>query len=160
MTKTQPLCHSEITNHIPPVEQYGFSNDANSAAQAAYRNQISQNKQHTDLIKRYSGGSKNAQLQPKEIVVPQAPEHGMPKIGPVCGNSNATAGAKTLTQSVANSQYDNLVGQNPPKTGGRKSRKKRRYRRRKTTKRRKPKKSRKKRTKYRRKHKKRKSRRR
>jgi hypothetical protein len=160
MTKIQPLSNSKITSSLPAVQQYGFSNGANSAAQAALREQMAQNNEQTNLINKHGGGSKSGPLNHSRIVVPQAPEHGMPKISPVGGNSNATNAAGTLTQSVANSQYDNMVGK-APKTGGRKSRKKRRYRRRKTNKRQKPKKkSRKKRTKHRRNHKKRKSRRR
>ena len=153
MTKTQPLPNTEITNALPPVQQYGFQNGANSAANSAFLSQIASNNEQMFLIDQHGGGVKS-QLQP-EIVVPQAPTHGMPKISPVGGNSNATNAAGTLTQSLANSQYDNMVGK-----GGGKSRKRRRYKRRKSTKKRKIKKiPRKKRTKHHRKHKKRKSRR-
>ena len=86
---------------------------SNSAAQAALRNQIAQNNSQTALINKHGGGSKSAPLNHSRIVVPQAPEHGMPKISPVGGNSNATNAAGTLTQSVANSQYDNMVGKAP-----------------------------------------------
>ena len=160
MTKIQPLSNSKITNSLPSVQQFGFPHGANSAAQGALRTQIAQNNEQAALNNQHSGGSKNTPLQPGRIVVPQAPTHGMPKIGPVGGNSNATHAAGTLTKSIANAQFDDMVGKAPTQ-GGRKSRKRRRYRRRKTTKRRKPKKrSRKKRTKHRRRHKKSKSRRR
>ena len=157
MTKIQPLSNSKITNSLPSVQQFGFPHGANSAAQGALRTQLAQNNEQTALINQHSGGSKNTPLHPERIVVPQAPTNGMRNVGPVSGNSNATHAAGTLTQSLANAQYDKMVGIG----GSRKSRKRRRYRRRKTTKRRKPKKrSRKKRTKHRRKHKKSKSRRR
>ena len=154
MTKTQPLPNAEITNALPPVQQYGFAHGANSAAHSAFLSQIASNSKQTSLIDQHGGGVKS-QLHPEIIVVPQAPTNGMPKISPVGGNSNATNAAGTLTQSLANSQYDNMVGK-----GGGKSRKRRRYKRRKSKKKRKIKKiSRKKRTKHHRKHKKRKSRR-
>ena len=157
MTKVESLPHTEITKSIPSVKQFGFPHSANSPAQGALREQLAQNNEQMALINQHSGGSKNTPLHPERIVVPQAPTNGMRNVGPVSGNSNATHAAGTLTQSLANAQYDKMVG----KGGGRKSRKMRRYRRRKTTKRRKPKKrSRKKRTKHRRKHKKSKSRRR
>ena len=157
MTKIQPLSNSKITNSLPSVQQFGFPHGANSAAQGALRTQLAQNNEQTALINQHSGGSKNTPLHPERIVVPQAPTNGMRNVGPVSGNSNATHAAGTLTESIANAQFDDMVG----KGGSRKSRKRRRYRRRKTTKRRKPKKrSRKKRTKHRRKHKKSKSRRR
>ena len=157
MTKIQPLSNSEITNSIPSVKQYGFPHGGSSAAQAALRTQLAQNNEQMTLIKQHSGGGKNTPLHPGRIVVPQAPTNGITQVGPDSGNSNATQAAGTLIKSIANAQYDNMVG----KGGSRKSRKKRRYRRRKTIKRRKPKRrSRKKRTKHRRKHKKSKSRRR
>ena len=157
MTKVESLSHTEITKSIPSVKQFGFPHSANSPAQGALREQLAQNNEQMALINQHSGGGKNTPLQPGRIVVPQAPTHGMPKIGPVGGNSNATHAAGTLTKSIANAEYDKYVG----KGGSRKSRKKRRYRRRKTIKRRKPKRrSRKKRTKHHRKHKKSKSRRR
>lgn len=150
MTKTQPLPNTELS----PVQQYGFQNGANSAANSAFLSHIASNHKQQSLNDQHGGGVKS-QLQP-EIVVPQAPTHGMSKISPVGGNSNATNAAGTLTQSLANSQYDNMVGK-----GGGKSRKRRRYKRRKSTKKHKIKKiPRKKRTKHHRKHKKRKSRRR
>ena len=159
MTKIQPLSNSKITNSLPSVQQFGFPHGANSAAQGALREQLAQNNEQMTLIKQHSGGSKNTPLHPERIVVPQAPTNGMRNVGPVSGNSNATHAAGTLTQSLANAQYDKMVGIGGSRS--RKSRKRRRYRRRKTTKKRKPKKrSRKKRTKHRRKHKKSKSRRR
>jgi hypothetical protein len=157
MAKIQPLSNSKITNSLPSVQQFGYPHGANSAAQGALRTQLAQNNEQMALINQHSGGSKNTPLHPERIVVPQAPTNGMGNVGPVSGNSNATHAAGTLTQSLANAQYDKMVGIG----GSRKSRKRRRYRRRKTTKKRKPKKrSRKKRTKHRRKHKKSKSRRR
>ena len=149
MTKIQPLSNSKI----PSVQQFGYHAGASSASQSAHLAQVALNHQQNKLNMEHSGGG-NTSLR---VVVPQSPTHGMQDIGPTSGNSNATQAAGTLTQSFANSQFDNMVG----KGGSRKSRKNRRYRRRKPTKKRKPKKrSRKRRTKHHRKHKKGKSRRR
>ena len=57
MTKTQPLPNTEITNALPPVQQFGFQNGANSAANSAFLSQIASNNEQMFLIDQHGGGS-------------------------------------------------------------------------------------------------------
>ena len=142
---------SKAATAIPPVQSFGFPHGAGSAAEAAYKSQQVANAEQTKLNNMHSGG--------KRLVVPQAPTHGVKSVGPNGANENATHGAKTLTQSVADGEFDLEVGKSPSQTGGvtrrRKKRVKKKSRRsyRKSSKRKSNKKRRQ--TRYRRKHKKR-----
>jgi hypothetical protein len=97
---------------IPQVQSYGFPHGASSASTAAYFTELNENNAQNSLNKIH-GGSSGARMN-----VPQASTHGVTAVGPVNGNANATKGALTLTQSVANGEYDLQVGKNPPQSGG------------------------------------------
>jgi|SaaInlStandDraft_6_1057023.scaffolds.fasta_scaffold00225_20 hypothetical protein len=116
----------DTTKSVPAVQQFGLEPGARTPAESAQMktvnaaNEQNANNQQAGSKKRrrkYKGG-RGDQPGPNEIVVPQPTALAEPA-GPVDANANTAKGTETLTNSAAQSEFDNQVG----KGGGKRYRK-------------------------------------
>ena len=89
----------------PPVESFGFRCGASSASEEGFlcRQQAAQKQ---SALNQHGGGDKSE----CEIVIPQAPTHGMESAGPNSANKSSSDITKSLLHSNAESEYDDQVG--------------------------------------------------
>ena len=123
----------DTSKSVPAVQQFGLEPGARTPAESAQMktvnsaNEQNANNQQAGSKRRrrrsYKGG-RGDQPGPNEIVVPQPTALAEPA-GPVDANANTAKGTETLTNSAAQSEFDNQVGKGGGK-GGRKS-KRRKY---------------------------------
>ncbi len=123
---------------VPNVQTYGFVEGASSPQESAMMTQKQNAAAQNDLNNQHGGYTYTRKKYTKRrggsrIIVPQASTNGMVAAGPNDGNSAATTAAGHLTQSNANAEYDDQVGQPGTVTqvaGGKRRRRTRKYRKR------------------------------